>query len=155
VITQNFDGLHQAAGIPDDCVVELHGNFGYAGCLSCGLRHEVEPILEHFERAGDPPPCRGCGGVLKTATISFGQPLPPAALERAEALALDCDLFLVLGSSLVVYPAAALPEIARRAGARLALVNRSPTHLDPLAEVVVHADIGPVVVRAVQRSIES
>jgi NAD-dependent deacetylase len=143
VITQNIDGLHQAAGLPEQCLVELHGNFGYAACLECGLRHEVDAILEVFERTGDPPDCSSCGGLLKTATISFGQALPTTAVERAEELARRCDLFLVLGSSLVVYPAAALPWLARRSGASLALVNREPTEVDPVADVVVRGEIGP------------
>ena len=144
VVTQNFDGLHQQAGVPSELVVELHGTFGHAACLACGQRHEVAPILECFERTGDPPDCSACGGLLKTATISFGQPMPPAAMRRAEEAALDCDLFLVLGSSLVVYPAAGLPYLARRAGARLALINRDPTPVDPLADLVLHAEIGPL-----------
>jgi NAD-dependent deacetylase len=149
IVTQNFDGLHQQSGVPPELVVELHGTFGHAACLDCGTRHEVPPILEHFERTGDPPGCSACGGFLKTATISFGQPLLPAAVRRAEEAALDCDLFLVLGSSLVVYPAAGLPHLARRGGARLALVNRDPTGLDTQADLVVHGEIGPVLGEAV------
>ena len=110
----------------------------------------VEPILEVFERTGDPPGCSDCGGLLKSATISFGQALPPAALRRAEEAALDCDLFLVLGSSLVVYPAASLPMIARRAGARLVIVNRDPTGMDDQADLAIHGGIGPVLGAAVE-----
>ncbi|HUP25019.1 MAG TPA: Sir2 family NAD-dependent protein deacetylase [Thermoanaerobaculia bacterium] len=155
VITQNIDGLHQAAGLPEECLVELHGNFSYAACLECGLRHEVETILEIFEHSGDPPDCSACGGLLKTATISFGQALPPAAVQRAEALARQCDLFLVLGSSLVVYPAAALPWLARRSGASLALVNRDPTEVDPVADLVVRGEIGPTLASVSDQAGES
>jgi NAD-dependent deacetylase len=148
IVTQNFDGLHQQAGVPPELVVELHGTFGHAACLACGLRHEIAPILDCLERTGDPPDCSACGGLLKTATISFGQPMPQAAMRRAEEAALDCDLFLVLGSSLVVYPAAGLPHRARGAGARLALINRDPTPLDTMADLVIHADIGHLLATA-------
>jgi len=143
VITQNIDALHQAAGIADDRVIELHGNGTYARCLSCGRRHELDGIREHFETTGEPPPCHVCGGILKSATVSFGQALPAEPLARAQELASRCDLLIVLGSSLVVYPAAALPILAKRHGARLAIVNREPTSLDPLADLVVRGEIGP------------
>lgn len=144
VITQNIDGLHQAAGAPDERVVELHGNGGYATCLSCGARHEIADVRDHFERFGDPPDCRACGGVVKSATISFGQPLPEAALRSAVALARDSDLFLVMGSSLAVVPAAQLPGLALRGGARLVIVNREPTPLDGQAALVLRGEIGPL-----------
>jgi NAD-dependent deacetylase len=97
-----------------------------------------------FEATGEPPPCESCGGIVKSATISFGQAMPEAALRRAQELALACDLLLVLGSSLVVYPAAAIPVLAKRNGARLVIVNRDATELDAMADLVIHADIGPV-----------
>jgi NAD-dependent deacetylase len=138
VITQNVDNLHQAAGTPPEAVIELHGNAGYATCLECGLRHELEDLREPFLERGELPACRDCGGLVKTATISFGQ---------AETLA--CDLFLVLGSSLAVYPAAGFPITAKRNGARLAIVNREPTPLDGLADLVLNEEIGAVLAACV------
>ena len=149
VITQNIDGLHQASGVPAEKVIELHGNSTYARCLSCGRRRELADVRAEFERTGDPPVCGECGGHVKTATISFGQPMPDAAMARAREESLSCDLFLVLGSSLVVYPAAEFPAIARRNGARLVIVNREPTHLDPIADLALHSDIGPALGGAV------
>jgi len=143
VITQNVDNLHQASGLPDEAVIELHGNAGYATCLSCGLRHEIEDLRPGFEATETPPSCRDCGGVVKVATISFGQSMPAEPMRRAEAAARDCDLFLVLGSSLVVYPAATIPLLARRHGARLAILNREPTDLDHSADLVLNDEIGP------------
>lgn len=142
VITQNIDGLHQQSGVPPEQVIELHGNTRYARCLGCGARAELGPIRGHFESRGDPPDCMFCGGILKTATISFGQSMPEAEMARAEAATLACDLFLVLGSSLVVYPAAGFPLLAKRHGAKLALVNREQTEQDRLADLVIHAGIG-------------
>lgn len=144
IITQNIDGLHQLSGVPDEAVIEVHGNGTYATCLDCAERHELAGIRAVFEEKGHAPACRACGGIVKSATISFGQRMPEAAMRRAEALARDCDLFLVIGSSLVVYPAASLPLVAREAGARLAILNREPTPLDPEAHLVVNAEIGPV-----------
>jgi NAD-dependent deacetylase len=143
VITQNVDNLHQASGVPADKVIELHGNASYAKCLDCGERHELAELKESFLKAGEIPYCRVCGGLVKTATISFGQAMPQAEMARAEAETLACDLFLVLGSSLVVFPAAGFPLMARRNGAALAIVNREPTELDPYADFVLHDEIGP------------
>ena len=143
-VTQNVDNLHQASGAPADRLIELHGNASYAACLECGLRHELEVLKQGFLGSGEIPVCRKCGALVKTATISFGQALPAAALARAEAEARSCDLFLVLGSSLQVYPAAALPQTARRAGALLAIVNLEPTPQDHLADLVLHESIGEV-----------
>jgi NAD-dependent deacetylase len=147
VVTQNIDGLHQAAGVPAEAVIELHGNGTYATCLDCGAHHALPEIRAHFEAHGDPPDCLACGGIVKSATISFGQGMPPAAMARAKALAQEADLFLVLGSSLVVFPAAALPVLAKKSGARLVIVNRQPTELDELADLVVHTEIGPLMDR--------
>ena len=144
VITQNVDNLHQAAGVPADQVIELHGNASYATCLECGLRHELAELKALYEATGDLPACRDCGGVVKTATISFGQPMPREPMARAEAETLACDLFLVLGSSLAVVPAAGFPQLARRNGDRLAIVNREPTDQDASADLVLHDEIGPV-----------
>ncbi|MGA2953564.1 MAG: Sir2 family NAD-dependent protein deacetylase, partial [Caulobacteraceae bacterium] len=106
VITQNVDNLHQASGVPAERIVELHGNASYAKCLDCGLRHELADLKGPFLERGEIPACRACGGLVKTATISFGQPMPELAMACALEATMACDLFLVLGSSLVVYPAA-------------------------------------------------
>lgn len=149
VITQNIDGLHQRAGVPAARLVELHGNGTYATCLECGLRHELAPIKAAFIADGTLPSCRNCDGPVKAATISFGQPMPEREMARAQSATLDCDLFLVLGSSLVVYPAAGFPLLAKRRGARLVIVNREPTEQDALADLVLHADIGPTLGTAI------
>ncbi|WP_309092075.1 Sir2 family NAD-dependent protein deacetylase [Phenylobacterium sp.] len=148
VITQNVDNLHQASGVPPEKVIELHGNASYATCLECGLRHELDELKALYEATGDLPACRSCGGIVKTATISFGQSMPVGPMARAEEETLACDLFLVLGSSLVVYPAAGFPLMAKRNGAALAIVNREPTELDPYADLVLHDEIGPVMTAA-------
>ncbi len=148
VITQNVDNLHQASGVPADRVIELHGNASYATCLECGVRHELDELKVLYEATGDLPACRVCSGLVKTATISFGQAMPAEPMARAEAETLACDLFLVLGSSLVVYPAAGFPLLAKRNGARLVIVNREETELDPYADLVLHDEIGPVMSRA-------
>ncbi len=144
IITQNIDDLHRQSGVPADSIIELHGNGTYATCLDCGQRHELADIRPVFEATGEAPRCTGCGGPVKSATISFGQAMPEAEMRRAQALARDCDLFLAIGSSLVVYPAAALPVLAKRAGARLAIINRDETPLDDLADLVIRGDIGDV-----------
>lgn len=144
VITQNIDGLHQASGIPADRVIELHGNGTYATCLACGRRHELTWVRPRFEATGEPPACAACGGLVKSATISFGQAMPAESMRRARDLALACDLFLAIGSSLVVHPAASLPLLAKRGGATLVIVNREPTGLDGWADLVIRAEIGPV-----------
>ena len=141
VVTQNIDGLHQASGLPDDKIVELHGNGGYAACLDCGARYELATIREGLANGGSAPVC-SCGGLVKSATIAFGQAMPREPLARAIAAARACDLFLVLGSSLVVQPAASLPVLAKEAGAELVIVNAQPTPLDDLADLVVRGDIG-------------
>ncbi|HEX7944332.1 MAG TPA: Sir2 family NAD-dependent protein deacetylase [Phenylobacterium sp.] len=148
VITQNVDNLHQASGVPADQVIELHGNASYATCLECGLRHELDELKALWEATGDLPACRSCDGIVKTATISFGQSMPIEPMARAEAETLSCDLFLVLGSSLVVYPAAGFPLMAKRNGAQLAIVNREPTEIDAYADLVLHDEIGPVMTAA-------
>jgi NAD-dependent deacetylase len=149
VITQNIDGLHQASGVPAEQVIELHGNTTYATCLDCARRYEIDALRAAFERNGTAPRCDGCGGLVKTATISFGQSMPAAAMRQAEQETLAADLFLAIGSSLVVYPAAGFPELAKRNGAALVIVNREPTGLDELADLVVNAEIGVVLGMAV------
>ena len=142
IITQNIDGLHQLSGVPDSHVIELHGNSTYATCLSCARRYEIDDIKAEFEVSNQPPHCAACGGYVKAATISFGQSMPVEAMRRAEAETLAADLFIVAGSSLVVYPAAGFPEIAKQNGAALVIVNREPTGLDRMADLVIREGIG-------------
>ena len=149
VITQNIDGLHQASGIPADRVIELHGNTTYAHCLDCGREYDLEPIRQAFLADEILPVCELCGGVVKTATISFGQAMPEAAMQRANEETLACDLFLAIGSSLTVYPAAGFPALAKESRAGLVIINREPTGLDDLADLVIHAEIGPTLDAAV------
>jgi NAD-dependent deacetylase len=149
VITQNIDGLHQASGVPAARVVELHGNTTYASCLDCGRRYELEPLRRAFERDRTAPQCEDCGGFVKTATISFGQAMPEAPMRRAHSETQAADLFIVAGSSLVVYPAAGFPELAKRNGARLVIINREPTGLDPIADLVLNCAIGETLGAAV------
>jgi NAD-dependent deacetylase len=144
VITQNVDNLHHESGIPAEHIIELHGNGSYATCLDCGERHELDWIRMRLEDDYTPPECNSCGGILKTATISFGQAMPADQMIRADAATRAADLFLVAGSSLVVYPAAGFPALAKRCGARLVILNRDPTELDDLADLVVNDEIGPV-----------
>jgi NAD-dependent deacetylase len=142
VITQNIDNLHQASGFAPDDVIELHGNTTYATCLDCATRYELAWVRERFEADGRAPDCAKCGGYVKTATISFGQAMPEPAMRRAEEVTAAGDLFLAIGSSLVVWPAAGLPLLAKRNGARLVILNREPTDFDAIADLVVRADIG-------------
>jgi NAD-dependent deacetylase len=149
VITQNIDGLHQVSGIPAEQVIELHGNSTYAHCLDCARRYEIADLRIAFERDGTAPVCDDCGGWVKTATISFGQAMPLEAMRRAEIETLAADLFIVAGSSLVVYPAAGFPELAKRNGSALVIVNREATGLDPIADLVLNRAIGETLGAAV------
>ncbi len=149
VITQNTDGLHQESGVPEEKVIELHGNSTYASCLGCGTRYALEPIRAAFLGDGTLPLCTGCDGMIKGATISFGQPMPETPMRRAQEETLGCDLFLAMGSSLVVYPAAGFPQVASESGARLVILNREPTPLDHLADLVINMEIGPTLGDAV------
>jgi len=144
VVTQNIDNLHQASGIAPEHVVELHGNTTYATCLDCGKRYELSWVKPFFEASGRAPSCPPCGGHIKTATVSFGQAMPEAAMRRAEELTRSADLFIAIGSSLVVWPAAGFPLMAKRNGARLVIVNREPTDFDDIADLVARHDIGAV-----------
>jgi NAD-dependent deacetylase len=145
VITQNIDNLHQASGFAPEHVVELHGNTTYGLCLDCAERYELSWVRQRMDAAnGCAPDCPTCGGYIKTATISFGQAMPDAAMQRAQDLALSCDLFVAIGSSLVVWPAAGFPLIAKRNGAQLIIINREPTEFDDIADLVVRQDIGTV-----------
>ena len=140
LITQNIDGLHQRAGVPEDRLVELHGNSTYASCLNCGKRAELE-VLRPAVEAGHSPVCDVCGGLLKAAVVSFGQAMPEDMLIRSSEAARKADVFIVIGSSLVVYPAAQLPVVAAEAGAELIIVNRDPTPVDPLAKIRIRTPI--------------
>jgi NAD-dependent deacetylase len=144
VITQNIDGLHPLAGNTD--VVELHGTARYIACLQCRQRYDADPLVRQFLGTQQIPPCPACGGIMKHATISFGQVLDERVLERATQLASEADLLLAMGSSLVVYPAAALPGIARNHGARLVIINREATPHDSRADLVIRDSIGKTLV---------
>lgn len=140
VITQNIDGLHQLAG--SRRVLELHGTAREVSCLTCARRWPADPWVEQFVATSVAPECPDCRGPLKHATISFGQPLDEGVLEQAVGLSRESELFLALGSSLVVHPAAGLPELARQQGARLVIINREPTPLDRIADLVIRESIG-------------
>ena len=142
VVTQNIDGLHADAGLDPELICELHGNGRWVACLSCGDRMPTAAAVARVDAGEEDPACLRCGGILKATTVSFGQALPPAAWARAEAMASSCDAFLAVGSSLVVYPAASLPEAARQAGATLLILNREPTPLDPLADLTLRGECG-------------
>ena len=145
IITQNIDNLHQESGEPREKVIELHGNGTYAVCLDCAARYEIAWVRERFTQSkGVAPDCSGCGGPVKSATISFGQSMPEFEMQRAEEETLAADLFLSIGSSLVVWPAAGFPLMAQRNGAALIIINREPTDFDGMADLVVHDDIGDV-----------
>ncbi|WP_022720803.1 Sir2 family NAD-dependent protein deacetylase [Rhodopseudomonas sp. B29] len=142
IVTQNIDNLHQASGIASDHVVELHGNTTYARCIGCGKRHELAWVREWFDRTGYAPHCTACDEPVKTATISFGQAMPTDAMRRATDLAQHCDLFIAIGSSLVVWPAAGFPMLAKECGAKLVIINNEPTEQDEIADLVIRQDIG-------------
>jgi NAD-dependent deacetylase len=142
VITQNIDNLHQDSGIPSNKIIELHGNTTYAKCLDCNFRVELETIKKNFEDTKKPPLCSKCGGIIKTATISFGQSMPEDEMRRAQEATLSCDLFIVIGSSLKVYPAANFPILAKKNKSKLVILNREKTDLDTYADLVIHDEIG-------------
>ena len=142
LITQNIDGLHQASGVPEEMIIELHGNGTYATCLDCGKRHELDWAHKIFQRDETLPHCTACEGIVKAATISFGQSMPEDEMLRAQDATLAADLFIVLGSSLVVYPAAGFPIMAKKNGAGLVIINREPTEQDDFADLVINAEIG-------------
>jgi NAD-dependent deacetylase len=148
VITQNIDDLHRKAGVPAERILELHGNGTYAHCLNCNLRHELDWAREEIERRARAPACTRCGGIVKTATISFGQPMPENIMARAHAASEAADLFLAIGSSLKVYPAATLPMLAKRWGAYLSIINREATDFDAIADLVIHWDAGEALAKA-------
>jgi len=142
VITQNIDNLHQISGLPAEHVIELHGNTTYARCIGCGKCYDLAWVKQSFQTTGSAPGCTACDEPVKTATISFGQAMPEAAMRRAAELAQHCDLFLAIGSSLVVWPAAGFPLMAKNAGAKLVIINNEPTEQDDMADLVIRHDIG-------------
>lgn len=142
IVTQNIDNLHQVSGFSADHVVELHGNTTYAKCLGCERRYEIAWVRQRFDETGAAPSCIVCGEPVKTATISFGQSMPGEEMRRATELAQHCDLFLAIGSSLVVWPAAGFPALARNSGAKLVIINNEPTDQDDTADLVIRDDIG-------------
>jgi len=144
LVTQNVDGLHQAAGTDPSKVVEVHGTIHETACLSCGARGPIGETLDRVRAGDDDPACEACGGLLKSATVSFGQSLDPGDLLRAEEAADGCDLILAVGSTLSVYPVAAMVPIAARGGARVVIVNAEPTEMDDLADAVVRGSISAV-----------
>ena len=144
LITQNVDNLHQNSGIADEKITEIHGNATYAKCLDCHLRYELDNLKKNFSINGTVPTCDACGGIIKTATISFGQPMPEQGMREAQEKTLECDLFISIGSSLVVYPAAGFPKIAKENGSKLIIVNNESTNLDSIADLVIHEQIGDV-----------
>ena len=145
IITQNIDSLHQSSGFAAEDVVELHGNTTYATCLDCAKRYELSWVKQSLAQSGGrSPECTVCDGYIKTATVSFGQSMPEEAMRRAQELTESCDLFLAIGSSLVVWPAAGFPLAAKRNGARLVIINRDETEFDEIADLVLHDDIGTV-----------
>jgi len=150
LVTQNVDGLHQAAGSSPGRVIEIHGSSRDAICLTCGRREPMGPVLDRVLAGEDDPRCEGCGGILKSATVSFGQSLDPALLQRAHDATMGADVFVAVGSSLLVHPVALLPRTALEAGATLVLVNAEPTPYDDRADVLLHADAGSALTRIVE-----
>ncbi|MEW5945663.1 MAG: Sir2 family NAD-dependent protein deacetylase [bacterium] len=151
LITQNIDGLHLAAGNSEEKIVELHGNNRYVKCLTCGAVTGMEEAIRRIDGGEEAPECLECGGLLKPATVSFGQEMPRGEMERAHEYSTECDLFTVVGSSLVVQPAASFPVIAKRSGAKLIFINMTPTPLDAIADVIIRGTAGaalPAVVAA-------
>ena len=144
LITQNVDNLHQDSGIDNSKITELHGNATYAKCLDCSKKYELSSLKENFMRTREPPVCNECKGVIKTATVSFGQAMPEEEMITAQRVSIKSDLFICLGSSLAVFPAADLPLLAKETGANLVIVNNEPTQMDHLSDLVINRDISEV-----------
>ena len=141
LITQNVDNLHQDSGVDNSKITELHGNATYARCLDCSVRYELSDIKKDFLTTKEPPLCKICGGIIKTATISFGQSMPEDEMITAQRVSIKSDLFICLGSSLAVFPAADLPLLAKETGAYLVIINNEPTQMDHLSDLVINRDI--------------
>ncbi len=151
VITQNVDNLHQKAGVPADKVFELHGNMQWAVCLSCGKRYPFERIKARLDKGEEIPDCEVCHGILKPSAVFFGEQLPQKVLQEATLRSSDCDLFIVIGSTLIVYPAAYMPIYATQAGAKLVIINLSSTPMDMEAAVLIRAKAGEAMSRIAER----
>ena len=151
VITQNIDNLHQKAGVPEDRVFELHGNMGRVVCLSCHRRFPMPEVLRKIEEGVEVPDCPDCRGILKPDAVFFGEALPQETLQGAIRRAQNCDLFIVIGSTLLIYPAAYIPTYAREAGAKLAIVNLTPTSFDHHAEVILRGKAGQMMSEVIGR----
>ena len=150
VITQNIDNLHQTAGVPDEKVFELHGNFKWVVCLGCGQRYPFEQVKIRLEAGEEVPQCQACSGILKPNIVLFGEMLPEGVFEAATERAEIADLFMVIGSSLIVYPAADIPARAHRSGAKLVIINLSPTPLDYEAAVLIRAKAGETMAKVME-----
>ena len=150
IITQNVDGLHHKAGNSEKKILELHGTAMHVTCLSCHKRYDRENIQERWRKGEKAPRCNDCGGLLKPATISFGQSMPETETEEAYERSSRCDLFIVIGSSLVVQPAASMPAVAKRHGAKLVIINRDPTACDEMADLVIHGQAGSVMANVLE-----
>ena len=144
LITQNVDNLHQESGVGDRQITELHGNATYAKCLDCQLRYDLAELKELFLRTKEPPQCSECNGLIKTATISFGQSMPEEEMAIAQKKSISCDLFICIGTSLAVFPAADLPVLAKETGSKLVIINNEPTQMDHIADLVINRDISEV-----------
>ena len=152
VITQNVDGLHQKAGVSDDMVFQLHGDMSHAKCLSCGTRYPMEEMAERVKQGIEEPACDHCGGILKPDAVFFGEQLPMDVLMESERRSRTCDLCIVLGSTLVVFPAANIPIYAARSGAKLVIINVGPTEMDEVAHVRIEGKAGQVTPRIIERA---
>ena len=144
LITQNVDNLHQDSGVADEKISELHGNATYARCLDCKERYELSDLKAEFLKTNKPPSCKKCGGIIKTATISFGQSMPEDKMISSQKAAIKCDLFVCIGTSLAVFPAADIPILAKETGAKLVIINNEPTQMDHIADLVINRDISEV-----------
>ena len=144
LITQNVDNLHQESGVSDSQITELHGNATYAKCLDCQLRYDLAELKKAFLRTKVAPLCSVCNGIIKTATISFGQSMPEAEMLLAQKKSISCDLFICIGTSLAVFPAADLPVLAKETGSQLVIINNEPTQMDHIADLVINRDISEV-----------
>ena len=144
LITQNVDNLHQDSGVDDSQITELHGNATYAKCLDCHLRYDLAELKDSFLRTKEPPQCSECNGLIKTATISFGQAMPEEEMVIAQKKSISCDLFICIGTSLAVFPAADLPVLAKETGSKLVIINNEPTQMDHIADLVINRDISEV-----------
>ncbi len=144
LITQNVDNLHQESGVSESQITELHGNATYAKCLDCQLRYNLAELKKSFLSTKEPPLCNACNGLIKTATISFGQPMPEEEMLIAQKKSISCDLFICIGTSLAVFPAADLPVLAKETGSKLVIINNEPTQMDHIADLVINRDISEV-----------